>query len=73
MPVVHQTQMGHVTAFPLHWLSVLVSFVVWEGSDPSTNVVLLEDIAALLGLGIAASCMGISYYTGGCQPVLLVA
>ena len=37
---------------------------VWEGSDPSTNVVLLEDVAAILGVGIAATCMGISYYTG---------
>ena len=38
--------------------------VVWEGSDPSTDVVLLEDIAAILGVCIAGTCMGISYYTG---------
>lgn len=25
---------------------------------------LLEDVAAIAGLGIAATCMGISYYTG---------
>ncbi len=37
---------------------------MWHGKDPSTNVVLLEDLAAVLGVGIAASCMGISYYTG---------
>ena len=43
---------------------VLNGVLVWEGSDPSTNVVLLEDIAAILGVCIAGTCMGISYYTG---------
>lgn len=37
-------------------------FLVWRGHDPSVNVVLLEDLAAVLGVGIAASCMGLSVY-----------
>ena len=32
---------------------------VVQGYKPSVNVVLLEDIAAILGVGIAASCMTI--------------
>lgn len=32
--------------------------------DPSTNVVLLEDAAAVLGVIIAASCMGLTSLTG---------
>ena len=35
-----------------------------QNQDPSTSVVLLEDAAAVLGVTIAGSCMGISYYTG---------
>merc|ERR1719402_1751674 len=37
---------------------------VRSGYDPCVNVVLLEDMAAVLGVGVAASCMGISYYSG---------
>jgi len=40
-----------------------VEFVKY-GSDPCVNVVLLEDIAAVLGVGVAASCMGFTYYSG---------
>ncbi|XP_077984102.1 proton-coupled zinc antiporter SLC30A9, mitochondrial-like [Glandiceps talaboti] len=32
--------------------------------DPSVNVVLLEDTAAVLGVIVAASCMGLTSYTG---------
>lgn len=37
---------------------------VKQGQDPSTNVVLLEDFAAVLGVAIAGSCICISHYTG---------
>jgi solute carrier family 30 (zinc transporter), member 9 len=37
---------------------------VRQGYKPSVNVVLLEDIAAVLGVSIAASCMLITHYTG---------
>ncbi|KAK6630276.1 hypothetical protein RUM44_004943 [Polyplax serrata] len=35
---------------------------VWRGQDPSVNVVLLEDTAAVIGVAFAASCMGLSSY-----------
>ena len=37
---------------------------VVQGYKPSVNVVLLEDIAAVMGVVIASSCMTITYYTG---------
>ncbi|XP_054722202.1 proton-coupled zinc antiporter SLC30A9, mitochondrial-like [Uloborus diversus] len=37
---------------------------VLRGQDPSVNVVLLEDIASVIGIGIAATCMGLTSYTG---------
>ena len=37
---------------------------VVQGYKPSVNVVLLEDIAAVLGVGVAATCMTITHYTG---------
>ena len=37
---------------------------VLNGNDPSTTVVLLEDMAAVMGVICAASCMSITYYTG---------
>lgn len=37
---------------------------VLRSQDPSVNVVLLEDLAAVLGVGIAATCMGLSSYMG---------
>lgn len=37
---------------------------VMQSHDPSTNVVLLEDTAAVLGVIIAASCMGLTSLTG---------
>lgn len=35
-----------------------------RGCDPNVTVVLLEDMAAVLGVGIAGVCMGITHYTG---------
>ncbi|KAM8939512.1 proton-coupled zinc antiporter SLC30A9, mitochondrial [Pelodytes ibericus] len=37
---------------------------VIQSRDPSTNVVLLEDAAAVLGVIMAASCMGLTSLTG---------
>lgn len=37
---------------------------VVQAHDPSTNVVLLEDAAAVLGVILAASCMGLTSLTG---------
>uniref|UniRef100_A0A8D2KZY3 Proton-coupled zinc antiporter SLC30A9, mitochondrial n=1 Tax=Varanus komodoensis TaxID=61221 RepID=A0A8D2KZY3_VARKO len=37
---------------------------VMQACDPSTNVVLLEDTAAVLGVTLAATCMGLTSITG---------
>lgn len=37
---------------------------VIRGQDPSVNVVLLEDVAAVFGIVIASTCMGLTSYTG---------
>jgi zinc transporter 9 len=37
---------------------------VAQGYKPSVNVVLLEDIAAVMGVTVAATCMTITHYTG---------
>lgn len=37
---------------------------VMQSRDPSTNVVLLEDAAAVLGVIMAAGCMGLTSLTG---------
>ena len=39
-------------------------FVVNRGNDPNVSVVLLEDLAAVLGVSIAASCLAVTHYTG---------
>ncbi len=49
-----------------HNLPVLT--YVKEAGDPSTNVVLLEDSAAVLGNLVAASALTLSYYTGSVVP-----
>ncbi|XP_005110928.1 zinc transporter 9 [Aplysia californica] len=43
-----------------------MSFVeyVLRGIDPNVNVVLLEDLAAVVGVGIAGACITISHVTG---------
>ncbi|RMC14149.1 hypothetical protein DUI87_09239 [Hirundo rustica rustica] len=42
----------------------LVSEGVVQSRDPSTNVVLLEDAAAVLSVAVAATCMGLTSLTG---------
>lgn len=37
---------------------------VVQSRDPSTNVVLLEDAAAVLSVAVAATCMGLTSLTG---------
>ncbi|KAK2713253.1 hypothetical protein QYM36_009206 [Artemia franciscana] len=39
-----------------------------RGSDPTVNVVLLEDLAAVLGVSIAAGCMALSTYLNSPIP-----
>ena len=41
---------------------------VYGGYDPSVNVVLLEDMAAVMGVVIAAGAMGLSVQTGSHIP-----
>lgn len=41
---------------------------VMRSSDPSVNVVLFEDTAAVAGVVVAGSCMAISQYTGSPLP-----
>ena len=41
---------------------------VWGGYDPCVNVVLLEDAAAVLGVGIAGTALGLSAYSGSAVP-----
>ena len=47
---------------------MFLSLTVWRGEDPSTNVVLLEDFAAVLGVAIAGSCMSLSYFWNTSVP-----
>lgn len=39
-----------------------------QGQDPSVNVVLLEDCAAVLSVLVAGSCMGLTVFTGSHIP-----
>lgn len=41
---------------------------VARGQDPCVNVVLTEDLAAVLSVGLAATCMGLSTVTGSSIP-----
>lgn len=47
---------------------MVIFFSVLRGSDPSVNVVLLEDMAAVMGVGICLGCMGLTSYTGSHIP-----
>lgn len=42
--------------------------VVFQGQDPSVNVVLMEDLAAVIGVIVAGSCMGLSTLSGSAIP-----
>jgi zinc transporter 9 len=37
--------------------------IVWRGNDPNVTVVLLEDLAAVFGVTIAAGCMTLTHFT----------
>ena len=39
-----------------------------RGTDPSVNVVLMEDAAAVCGVAVAGTCMYISYITSNHIP-----
>ncbi|KAH8868341.1 Zinc transporter 9 [Schistosoma japonicum] len=41
---------------------------LFSGVDPSTSMVLLEDLAAVIGVVVAGSAMGITAYTGHVLP-----
>lgn len=41
---------------------------VMRGNDPSVNVVLLEDAAAVMGVTVAMACMGLTSFTGSHIP-----
>lgn len=41
---------------------------VFRGQDPSVNVVLLEDMAAVMGVAVAMGCMGLTSLTGSHIP-----
>ena len=43
-------------------------YTVVQSRDPSTNVVLLEDAAAVLSVAVAATCMGLTSLTGKILP-----
>ena len=53
-----------VNTVTYHLILGLTIFLVGRGMDPSTNVVFLEDFAAVTGVAIAATCISITYYTG---------
>ncbi|KAJ9597059.1 hypothetical protein L9F63_027051, partial [Diploptera punctata] len=41
---------------------------VLRGQDPSVNVVLMEDLAAVIGVGVASVCMGLAAHFGSPVP-----
>jgi zinc transporter 9 len=43
-------------------LLILLLMIVGQGYKPNVNVVLLEDLAAVLGVSVAATAMGLSVY-----------
>lgn len=48
--------------------SISVKDYILRGQDPSVNVVMLEDMAAVLGVGVAGLCMGLSSITNSPIP-----
>lgn len=57
---------ANLYAFVLNVWSLLVS--VLRGQDPSVNVVLMEDLAAVIGVGVAGVCMGLTVHYGSPIP-----
>lgn len=49
-------------------VNMTVRDYVIRGQDPSVNVVLLEDFAAVVGVLVAAGCMGLSSLTSSAVP-----
>ncbi|XP_066252899.1 proton-coupled zinc antiporter SLC30A9, mitochondrial [Euwallacea similis] len=49
-------------------VNMSVKDYIFRGQDPSVNVVLLEDFAAVVGVIVAAGCMGISSATNSPVP-----
>lgn len=45
-----------------YYLDGIIFFLVRQGYKPDVNVVLLEDIAAVLGVSVAGTAMGLSLY-----------
>lgn len=45
-------------------LGMTVKDYVMNGQDVTTIAVLMEDSAAVLGVGIAGACVGLAYWTG---------
>lgn len=44
-------------------INMSVKDYIFRGQDPSVNVVLMEDLAAVVGVVVAGVCMGLSTYT----------
>uniref|UniRef100_A0A6P7GIG0 Proton-coupled zinc antiporter SLC30A9, mitochondrial n=1 Tax=Diabrotica virgifera virgifera TaxID=50390 RepID=A0A6P7GIG0_DIAVI len=49
-------------------VNMTVKEYIFRGQDPSVNVVLLEDFAAVIGVIVAAGCMGVSSVTNSPVP-----
>lgn len=49
-----------IPAIAINLLHFPFVFVVYRGQDPSVNVVLLEDSAAVFSVAVAGTCMGLS-------------
>ena len=62
--------LGHSFQFSLNQTQYKLLFrylyciSVVRGNDPNVSVVLLEDMAAVTGVTIAATCLGVSHFTG---------
>ena len=46
----------------------MYTFLVLRSQDPSVNVVLLEDFAAVVGVIVAGGCMSLASLTGSSIP-----